>query len=216
MAYQLSGSVIKTHWGRVTHECVVKLTIIGSDNGLSPGRRLAIIWTNAGILLIGPLGTNFSQILFGIQTSSFKKMHLKMSSVKRRPFCLGLNVLKVRRPNLGHHCACTCLFDGARHRGGYFCCNIKHNFKSMFSKIILIFFNPMSLLRRTNKTSRDKMPVHTDYWEINCICWDTYDYKHDIRLPHTWQLQHLNLWGCLLCLIKLALQWSCPWTCIAA
>ena len=46
-----------THWGRVTHICVRKLTIIGSDNGLSPGRRQAIIWTNAGILLIGPLGT---------------------------------------------------------------------------------------------------------------------------------------------------------------
>ena len=82
-----------THWGRVTHICVVKLTIIGSDNGLSPGRRQAIIWTNAGILLIGPLGTNFSEILIGIQTFSFKKMHLKMSSVKWRPFCLGLNVL---------------------------------------------------------------------------------------------------------------------------
>ena len=32
-----------------------KLTITGSDNGLSPGRRQAIIWTNDGILLIGPL-----------------------------------------------------------------------------------------------------------------------------------------------------------------
>ena len=51
-----------THWGRVTHICVVKQTVIGSDNGLSPGRRQAIIWTNAGILLIGPLGTNFSEI----------------------------------------------------------------------------------------------------------------------------------------------------------
>ena len=51
-----------THWGRVTHICVNKLTIIGSDNGLLPGQRQAIIWTNAGILLIGPLGTNFSEI----------------------------------------------------------------------------------------------------------------------------------------------------------
>ena len=55
-----------------------KLTIIGSDNGLSPARRQAIIWTNAGILLIGSLGTNFSEISIGIQTFSFKKMHLKM------------------------------------------------------------------------------------------------------------------------------------------
>ena len=83
-----------THWGRVTHICVGNLTIIGSDNGLSPGRLQAIIWTNAGILLIGPLGTNFSEILFGIHTFSSRKMHMKMSSVKCRPFCLGLNVLR--------------------------------------------------------------------------------------------------------------------------
>ena len=47
------------------------------------------------MLLIGPLGTNFSEILIGIQTFSFKKTHLKMSSAKWRPFCLGLNVLKL-------------------------------------------------------------------------------------------------------------------------
>ena len=57
---------VLTHWGRVTHICLNKLTIISSDNGLSPGRRQAIIWTNAGILLIGPLGTNFSEILIEI------------------------------------------------------------------------------------------------------------------------------------------------------
>ena len=89
----IRGHVTLTHWGRVTHICVVKMTIIGSDNGLSPGRRQAIIWTNAAILLIGPLGTNFIEILIGIQTFSLKKMHLKMSSAKWRPFCLGLNVL---------------------------------------------------------------------------------------------------------------------------
>ena len=83
-----------THWGRVTHTCVSTLTIIGSDNGLSPGRRQAIIETNAGILLIGPLGTNFSEILIGIQTFSFK-MHLKMPSAKWRLFGLGLNELTV-------------------------------------------------------------------------------------------------------------------------
>ena len=84
-----------THWGRVTHICVSKLTIIGSDNGLSPGRRQAIIWTSVGILSIGPLGANFSEILIGIYAFSFKKMHLKMSSAKWRPFCLGLNVLRL-------------------------------------------------------------------------------------------------------------------------
>ena len=82
-----------THWGQVTHICISKLTIIGSNNGLSPGQRQAIIWTNAGILLIGPMGINFSEILIKIHTFSFKKMHLKMLSGKCRPFCLVLNVL---------------------------------------------------------------------------------------------------------------------------
>ena len=83
-----------THWGRATHICVSKLTIIASDNGLSPGRRQAIIWNNAAILSIGLLGTNFSGILIEIVTFSFKKMSLKVSSAKWRPFCLGLYVLK--------------------------------------------------------------------------------------------------------------------------
>ena len=77
----------------MTHICVGNLTTIGSDNGLSPGRRQVIIWTNTGILLIEPLGTNFSEILIEIQTFSLKKIHFKMSSAKWRPFCLGLNVL---------------------------------------------------------------------------------------------------------------------------
>ena len=85
--------IIFTHWGQVTHICIGNLTIIVSDNGLSPYRRQAIIWTNAGILLIGPIGTYFSEILIEILTFSFKKMRLNVSSAKRRPFCLGLNVL---------------------------------------------------------------------------------------------------------------------------
>ena len=82
-----------THWGRVTHICVCKITIIDSDNGLAPGRHQAIIQINAGILLIGPLGTNFTEILIRIQTFSLKKMRLKMSSAKWRPFCLGVKVI---------------------------------------------------------------------------------------------------------------------------
>ena len=92
--YENLRSLVLTHWGRVMHICIGKLTIIGSDNGLSSGRRQAIIWTNAGILLIGPSGTNLSEILIAIQTFSFRKMHLKISSAKWRPFCFGLNALK--------------------------------------------------------------------------------------------------------------------------
>ena len=62
---------------------VSKLTIIGSDNGLSLGRHQAIIWTDVGILLIQTLGTNFGEILsemrLYIQENSFE-----MSSAKYR------------------------------------------------------------------------------------------------------------------------------------
>ena len=66
----------------MTHICVDDLTINGSDNGLVPTRRQAIIWTNAGILLTGPLQTNFSEILIKILTFSIKKMLLEVSSAK--------------------------------------------------------------------------------------------------------------------------------------
>ena len=69
----------------MTHICIGKLTIVGSDNGLA--------LTNAGIFLIGASGTNFSEILIETRIFSFKKMGLKASSAKWRPFCLGLNVL---------------------------------------------------------------------------------------------------------------------------
>ena len=64
----------------MTHICVVKLNIIGSDNGMAPGQPQAIIGTDAGILLIGPLGTSFIEILNKINTFSLKKINLKMSS----------------------------------------------------------------------------------------------------------------------------------------
>ena len=92
-----------THWGRVTHICVRKLTTFDSDNSLSPGRRQAIISTNAGILLIWTLGPNFSEILIEIHTFSFTKMHLKMSSRKWQTFCLSLNVL-THLPLMPHIC----------------------------------------------------------------------------------------------------------------
>ena len=82
-----------THWGRMTHICVSKLTIIGSDNGLSPDRRQAIFSTHDGVLLVGPLGTYFSEIFIVILIFSFIKMCSKVSSAKWQPFCLGLNVL---------------------------------------------------------------------------------------------------------------------------
>ena len=77
----------------MTHICISKLTTTGSDSDLAPGRHQAIIWTNAGLLLIGPSGTNFSEFLIETNTFSFKEMHLNMSSGKWQPFCLSLNML---------------------------------------------------------------------------------------------------------------------------
>ena len=86
--------VVLTQWRQLTHICIGKLNIIGSDNGLSPSRHQAIIWTNAVIFLIWPSGTNSSEMLIEIHTSSLRKMYLKMSSEKWHPFCLGLSVLR--------------------------------------------------------------------------------------------------------------------------
>ena len=82
-----------THWGRVTHICAGNLTLIGSDNGLSPGQRQAIIWTNAGILLIPNLGTNFSEIFIKnsyifIQENARENVVWKMLAILSRVQCV--------------------------------------------------------------------------------------------------------------------------------
>ena len=81
------------HWSRATHICISNLNIIGPDNGLSPRRRQAIIWTNAGILLIGPFGTNFSEILIQnwnifIEEKAFENVVWKMAAILSRPQCV--------------------------------------------------------------------------------------------------------------------------------
>ena len=65
-----------TPLGQVTHICVNKLTPIASDNVLLPGWRQAIIWTNAGISLIVPLGPPFGEFFIEILTFSVTKMHV--------------------------------------------------------------------------------------------------------------------------------------------
>ena len=82
LALTVSSHVYITHWGRVTHICVSKLSINGSDNVLWPCWHQAVIWTNYGILLIRKVGTYLSENLSEIHTFSFAKMHLKMLSAK--------------------------------------------------------------------------------------------------------------------------------------
>ena len=101
--------MVLTHWGSVTHICISKLT-----NGLSHERRQAMIWTNDGILLIGPLWTNFSGILIESHIFSFKKRHLKMSSAKWHLFYLGLNELTTPNPSREGRVNCVTLCIGHR------------------------------------------------------------------------------------------------------
>ena len=77
----------------MTHICVCKLTVIGSDNGLSHERRQAIIWTNAGILLIWPLGTNFRSNInrnttIFIEENACVNVVCEMNPILSRPQCV--------------------------------------------------------------------------------------------------------------------------------
>ena len=93
----LQGADELTHLPKCHMYAAVNQVSIGSNNGLSPIQCQAIIWTNAGLLSIGPLGTNFSAILIKTQNFSFTKMHLKISSAKSRPFCAGGDELMVNQ-----------------------------------------------------------------------------------------------------------------------
>ena len=61
-------------------------------NGLSPGPCQALIWANAGILLIRTLGTKFSEVLselkIFIQENAFENGICKMASILPRPHCV--------------------------------------------------------------------------------------------------------------------------------
>ena len=80
----------------MTHICVGELTIIVSDNGLSPERHQAIIWTNAGILLIEPCGTNFSEILIEIHENEFESVVCEMAAILSRPQCVKITATSPR------------------------------------------------------------------------------------------------------------------------
>ena len=122
MTYTLALNIsicshVLTHWGRATHICVGNLTIIASDNGLSPGRSQAIIWTNAGILLIRPLRTNFNEILIGSQTFSFV---CEMACTLSRPQCVKAEDILIRDNRWCDEFNRPCVVLTISHRG---CCS---------------------------------------------------------------------------------------------
>ena len=152
----VSSKTPLTHWGRVTHICASELTIIGSDNGLSPSRRQAMVWTSAGILLIRPSGTNFSEsksMFF-----SFKKMNLKMSSAKCRPFD-PINQLKISPTTSSSEIVIATIFTFQwcsipRHMAfvlGLHKCSLQ---ATMDHPCIPVFILPVSTVAQTSKKIR--------------------------------------------------------------
>ena len=128
----------------MTHICVNKLAIIGSDNGLSPGRRQAIIWNNAGILLIGPLGTNFSEM----QWNAIENVVWKMEAILSRLQCVKAKIWPSRHClGLGHEplvCAvCVSLCSDSNIIMDRYCLSVFLYQNVMFERHAIQWFGPL-------------------------------------------------------------------------
>ena len=76
-----------THWGRVTHICVGKLTIIGSDNGLAPTRNQC--WDIVNWNLRNKLQWNLKRNSYiFIQENAFENVVWRMAAILSRPQCV--------------------------------------------------------------------------------------------------------------------------------
>ena len=64
----------------------IEVIVFSSEDGLSPFGRQFDILINAGLFSIGPIGTNFGDILLGIHNISSKKMYLRKASAKWHHF----------------------------------------------------------------------------------------------------------------------------------
>ena len=156
-----------THWVQVMHICVIKLTIIGSDNGLSPGRHQAIIWTNDGILLTGTLGTNFNEILIEIHTfplkNPFENVVWKMASILSQPQCV--------KADPGHSITDMDCLGSALRWQTYSVCDLKYSQRLPFElfefedpagqlNVVVIYFNDIE------KTVSTSFNSHAGYFKI--------------------------------------------------
>ena len=160
---------VKTHWGRVTHIC-----------GLVPTRRHAIIWTNSGILLIVPLGTNVNEILSEILIFSFKKIRLNVSSAKSRPFCLGLNVLSHFAHASSSHCTAWTYSDDKTDAGA-----MKRLHRSFLSTWMLSTCWGHFITEKQWQDWRRFTQV------LDVMTWDVAKYNHQLfKTMKSWQCPH--------------------------
>ena len=85
-----SHQILLTHWGRVRHICVSKITIIGSDNGLSPpSHYLNQCWDIVNLTLKNKLQWNIHwHSYISIQENAFENVVCEMSAILSRPQCV--------------------------------------------------------------------------------------------------------------------------------
>ena len=138
---------------QVLHICIGELGSIGSGNSLSPVRRLAITWTNADLLSIGPLGTNFREILIKIHNFSFKKMCLNMSSVKCWPFAQG----EMSSGNIYIYMIWSAFFNFKS--SPWHCCSLCSAVESPYNMVIFL----KKIFKRHSIMARYGMYVICDY-----------------------------------------------------
>ena len=175
-----------TLWGWGTHISVSKLTIISLDNGLSLGQRQAIIWTNAGILLFGPLGTTFSQILIKIQTFSLTKICLKMLSAKCCPFRLSLNVI-THQGQVTHRCVSKV--------GQYW---LRWWLVACRCQAIVSAYAGLLLLEFFVKFEQKYNSFHSTKWFSKCL-WNG---CHFVSAPMCYVIYLLDRYGCRIAVLK--------------
>ena len=87
----------------MTHICISKRTNIDSDDGLTPGRRQAIIWTNTGILLIRPMAmaSQITSVSIVSSTVCSGVDHRKHQSSAPLAFVRGIRRWPVNSPHKG-------------------------------------------------------------------------------------------------------------------
>ena len=163
----------------MTHIYVSKLTIIGSDNGLSPSRRLVIIGTYDGIMLVRNWWTNFSEILrdscIVIQENSFEYIVCELSAILSWPQYV--NTLRPWQNGCNFAVDIFVVMFHDDNHSSYFCesCGSYH------------WFNPIAILRHS-----DVIVNHSCHgnrlWEWHLSVWQ-------LPLSDIFHITSFYLWG---------------------
>ena len=82
-------AALLTHWRQVTHICISRLTIIGSDNGLSPSHYLNQCWNIVNLTPRNKLQWNIDwNSYISIQENGFEMVVCVMAAILSWPQCV--------------------------------------------------------------------------------------------------------------------------------